>query len=57
MRREVVQDDVNLLVGRTAAYDLLKKSTNSSLEWRGGLPATSPVRVFKAAYSDSVPWR
>ena len=35
-----------------------RNSMNASLVWRGTVwPMISPVRVFSAAYSESVPWR
>jgi len=47
---ETVEDDVNLLPGRTQRYDLLQKATKSRLLLRAAvLPWTRPVAVLKAA--------
>ena len=52
---QVVGHDMNLSTLRLARI-WPRKSTNSALVWRAVVfPRTSPVRVFSAAYSESVP--
>ena len=59
--RQIVQDDVNLLVLGAQRDDFLekgRKATNSRLVWRAVvLPWTRPLAVSRAAYKDNVPWR
>jgi len=53
---QVVGDDVNLSAIRLAGDDLTQKVDKLDAGMPSGVfPVTSPVRVFSAAYSESVP--
>ena len=56
MCAQVVGHDVNLSALRLAGDDLAEKLDKLGAGMpSSGLPMTSPVRVFSAAYSESVP--
>ena len=58
MGREVVENDVDLLMGRAQRDDFMEKSDKVEAGMtRGCLPWTRPVAVSSAAYRESVPCR
>ena len=58
VRREIVSDHVDFLAARLVEHDVGEKGDELRRGVaRGGLAQRPPVRVLKAAYKESVPWR
>jgi hypothetical protein len=56
--REIVEDDVNLLIGRAQGYDFLEEDDKVAAGVAcGGLSVNAAVAVSSAPYSDRVPCR
>ena len=56
--REIVQDDVNLLVAGAEGDDFFEKGNELAAGVaRGGFAVNPPRGRVRAAYRDNVPWR